>query len=175
MMRDGAGVESRSDGRGRGRRCAVVALVVASVAVAALALPAVGGAAGKSPFRPGLYVGKTSQGYPVKLRLTVGGEPCSGNPCLFAPNDQSEIYIALECPAIGQATNEYLDLAGDLVTKSGTVNASEEGFAKVTAKLKVGHGGSLTGKVRATRTLEEGTRCDSGNVTLSAKIGGSVK
>ena len=54
-------------------------------------------------------------------------------------------------PAIGQSTNEYLDLAGDLVTKSGSVNASQEGFAKVTAKLKVGHSGSLTGKVRMDR------------------------
>jgi hypothetical protein len=160
--------------RGRGRLSAVVAVALLVAAVSVFGATAAG-AARKSPFKPGLYVGKTSQGYPVKLRLTVGGEPCSGNPCLFAPNDEAEIYIALECPAIGQATNEYLDLAGDLVTKSGTVNASEEGFAKVAAKLKVSHGGSLTGKVRATRTLEEGTKCDSGNVTLSAKIGGSTK
>jgi hypothetical protein len=151
---------------------AVVALLVVAVAVFAATTA---GAAKKSPFKPGVYVGKTSQGYPVKLRLTVGQEPCSGNPCLFAPTDEDEIYIALECPAIGQSTNEYLDLAGDLVTKSGTVNASQEGFAKVTAKLKVGHSGSLTGKVRATRTLEEGTKCDSGNVTFKAKIGGPTK
>jgi hypothetical protein len=95
----------------------VVALVIAGLTVSASALPASGGAAGKSPFKPGLYVGKTSQGYPVKLPLAVGTEACDGNLCLFAPNDQAEIYIALECPAIGGPTHGYLDLAGDLVTK----------------------------------------------------------
>jgi hypothetical protein len=66
--------------------------------------------------------------------------------CLFALTDEDEIYIALECPAIDQPTDEYLDLAGDLVTKSGIVNASQEGFAK-----------------------------KSGNVTFKAKIGGSTR
>src|ERR1700759_1371751 len=92
-------------------------------------------AGGKSPFKPGLYVGKTSQGEPVKLRLTVGGgEAGSGKPCLFAPNDESEIYIAETCSGEG-STNEYLDLAGDLVTKNGTVHANEEGFSKTIATL----------------------------------------
>lgn len=168
-----AGIGSGSGGRRRAG--AVAALAVVGLIVAAVVLPAAGGAAGKSPFKAGLYVGKTSQGYPVKLRLTVGGQACSGSPCLFAPSDQDEIYISLECPAIGQPTNEYLALFGDKVTANGTVNAPQEGFSKVTAKLKVSHGGSLTGKVRATRTLEEGTKCDSGVVTLKAKIGGSVK
>jgi hypothetical protein len=97
-----------------------VALLVVAISVFAATTA---GAARKSPFKPGVYIGKTSQGYPVKLRLRVGQEPCS----------------ALECPAIDQSTDEYLDLAGDLVTKSGTVNASQAGFARVTAKLQVGH------------------------------------
>jgi hypothetical protein len=158
-----------------GRGLKIRALVALLALLAMTLAPATGLAAGKSPFKPGLYVGKTSQGYPVKLRLTVGGPACSGNPCLFAPNDESEIYISLECPAIGQATNEYMDLAANKVNANGTVNADEEGFAKLRATIKVGHDGSLTGKARATRTLEEGTKCDSGNVTLSAKIGGSTK
>jgi hypothetical protein len=152
------------------RRSAV--LVVVLVVFSLGGAPAL--AAAKSPFKPGLYVGKTSQGEPVKLRLTVGGEACSGNPCLFAPNDESEIYIAEKCSGEG-STNEYLALFGDLVTKSGTVHANEEGFSKTTATLKVSHHGTLTGKVRSTATLEDGEKCDSGAVTLSAKIGGSTK
>jgi hypothetical protein len=147
---------------------AVSAFVLLAVATAAVA-------GGKSPFRPGLYVGKTSQGEPVKLRLTVGGPACDGNPCLFAPSDEDEIYIAEKCDNPEASTNEYLALAGDLVTKSGVVHANEEGFSKTTATLKVGHDGSLTGRVLSTSTLEGGIKCTSGNVTLKAKIGGSTK
>jgi hypothetical protein len=149
-----------------------MALLVAAVSVSAATTA---GAAGKSPFKAGLYVGKTSQGYPVKLRLTTGGEPCSGKPCLFAPNDEAEIYVAESCQVAEVTTNEYLDLAGDQVTPSGVVRADQEGFSKTTATIKVGHGGSLTGKVRSYRTLEDGDKCDSRNVTFSAKIGGSTK
>ena len=139
----------------------------------AVATTAVAG--GKSPFKPGLYVGKTSQGEPVKLRLTVGGPACEGNPCLFAPSDEDEIYIAEKCDNPEASTNEYLALAGDLVTKSGVVHANQEGFSKTTATLKVGHDGSLTGRVLSTSTLEGGIKCTSGNVTLKAKIGGTTK
>ena len=170
MMGGGAGIESRISARGRGRRRRVAALTIAILALAALALPAASGAAGKSPFKPGLYVGKTSQGYPVKLRLTVGGEPCEGNPCLFAPSDQAEIYIAIPCSAPGASTNEYLALFGDKVTASGAVHANQDGFSKLSATLEVSHHGTLTGKARATQTLEDGTKCDSGPVTLSAKL-----
>src|ERR1700755_3620444 len=103
-------------GRGLKTRALVALLAVFAMTLA----PATGLEAGKSPFKPGLYVGKTSQGYPVKLRLTVRGPGCSGNPCLFAPNDESEIYISLECPAIGQPTNEYMDLAANKVNANGT-------------------------------------------------------
>ena len=72
-------------------------------------------------------------------------------------------------------TNEYLDLAADLVTKSGVVHANQSGFSTTKATLKVGHDGSLTGKVRSFRTLEGGDKCDSGQVTFKAKIGGSTK
>ena len=107
--------------------------VMAAPAVLAAAVAVFGatsaGAAGKSPFKPGVYVGKTSQGYPVKLRLTVGGPGCSGNPCLFAPTDEDEIYVAESCQTEGVTTNEYLDLAADLVTKSGVVHANQSGFS----------------------------------------------
>jgi hypothetical protein len=132
-------------------------------------------AGGKSPFKPGLYVGKTSQGEPVQLRLTVGGSACDGNACLFAPSDADEIYIAEKCDNPEASTNEYLALAGDKVTRSGVVHANQEGFSKTTATLKVGHDGTLTGRVRSPSTLEGGIRCDSGNVTLKAKIGGTTK
>jgi hypothetical protein len=148
-------------------------LAVSAFVLLAVATTAVAG--GKSPFKPGLYVGKTSQGEPVKLRLTVGGPGCDGNACLFAPSDEDEIYIAEKCDNPEASTNEYLDLAADLVTKSGVVHADEEGFSKTTATLKVGHDGTLTGRVLSTSTLEGGIKCTSGNVTLKAKIGGSTK
>jgi hypothetical protein len=149
--------------------CAVSALAVLTMATTAVA-------GGKSPFKPGLYVGKTSQGEPVKLRLVVGDEEaCSGSPCLYAPSDQDEIYIAETCDNPEASTNEYLDLAADLVTKSGVVHADQEGFSKTSATIKVGHNGTLTGRVLSTSTLEGGIKCTSGNVTLKAKIGGSTK
>lgn len=150
-------------------------MLCAVSALAALAVATSAGAGARSPFKPGLYVGKTSQGEPVKLRLTIGGPACEGNPCLFAPSDQDEIYIAEKCDAPEAQTNEYLALFGDKVTKSGVVHADQEGFSKTKATLKVGHDGTLTGRVRSTSTLEGGIRCDSGNVTLKAKIGGTTK
>jgi hypothetical protein len=169
-MGGGAGIESRAGRLARRRRRPVTVLAIAALALAALALPAASGAASKSPFKPGLYVGKTSQGYPVKLRLSVGSEACSGYPCLYAPNDNAEVYIAIPCPAIDQATNNYLALAGDRVEPSGYVDGNEEGFSKLVAKLKVSHHGTISGKLRDTETLEDGTKCDSGPVTLSAKL-----
>lgn len=160
---------------GRGLKIRVLAAALAMLVVVVAVGPATSGASKKSPFKPGLYVGKTSQGYPVKLRLTVGGAACSGNACLFAPSDEAEIYIAEKCDNPEASTNEYLALAGDLVTRSGVVHANQEGFSKTTAALKVGHGGTLTGRVVSTSTLEGGIKCTSGNVTLSAKIGGSTK
>jgi hypothetical protein len=149
-----------------------------AVLLVLLVITSLGGAsalaASKSPFKPGLYVGKTSQGKPVKLRLTVGGEACEGKPCLFAPSPPSEIYIAENCSG-GATANEYLALFGDIVPKSGVVRANEESFSKTIATLKVSHQGTLTGKVQSTTTLEDGEKCDSGPVTLSAKIGGSTK
>jgi hypothetical protein len=154
------------------RKFMVISLLGA-LCLLAVAASAVGAA--KSPFKPGLYVGKTSQGEPVKLRLTVGGPGCDGNACLFAPSDADAIYIAGKCDNPEATTNEYLDLAADLVTKSGVVHANQEGFSKTTATLKVGHDGTLTGKVKSSATLEGGIKCTSGNVTLKAKIGGSTK
>jgi hypothetical protein len=149
---------------------ATTALLAAAVALA----PATSGATAKSPFKAGLYVGKTSQGKPVKLRLTVGGQACEGKPCLFAPNPPSEIYIGETCSGEGSA-NEYLALFGNVVPKSGVVKFNEQSFSKTVATLKVSHHGTLTGKVRDTITLEDGEKCDSGDVTFTAKIGGSTK
>ncbi len=163
--RVGAGGEGAAGGRFL--VCALAGLVALA---AALSAPATGTAASKSPFRPGLYVGKTSQGYPVKLRLVIGTEACEGAPCIFAPNDNDEIYISIPCPALGQATNEYLSFVGNRVEPNGYVDGDEEGFAKLVASLKVRHNGTLTGKAHATETLEDGTKCHSGNVTLSAKL-----
>ena len=153
------------------RRFVVLPLLVAA---GLLVIGVANVAAAKSPFKPGLYVGKTSQGEPVKLRLTVGGPGCDGKPCLFAPSDEDEIYVAEKCDNPEASTNEYLDLAADLVTKSGVVHADQEGFSKTTATVKVGHNGTLTGKVVSTSTLESGIKCTSGNVTFKAKIGGST-
>jgi hypothetical protein len=149
-------------------------MVAAMVVLAAIA-PGTGGAAKKSPFRPGLYVGKTSQGEPVRLRLTVGGAACEGRPCLFAPSDSDEIYVGETCNNPEASTNEYLALLDEKLPKSGVLHIHQGGFSTTTATLKVGHDGSLTGKVRSTSTLEDGIKCDSGNVTFKAKIGGSTK
>ena len=140
------------------------------IAVLFLALAASAVATASSPFRPGLYLGKTSQGQAVELKV----RGCGKNQCLEGP-DNFDIIIEMPCPSINETSEEALALSGNLITKSGNVNADEEGFAKVNAKLKVGHNGVVTGKVRATETLEDGARCDSGNVTLKAKIGGQAK
>lgn len=143
--------------------------VAGLLAVAMLVAPAGAGAA-RSSFETGLYVGKTSQGYPVKLRLSLAGAPCGGKPCLFVPNDKAEIYIAEPCAEGAGETNEYLAPFGNRVTASGLVQASQEGFSKTTASFKVTHHGTLTGRIRSTTTLADGTRCDSGQVTLSAGL-----
>jgi hypothetical protein len=146
-----------------------VVIVVVVLALAVLAAAAAAGAA-KSSFKPGLYVGKTSQGQAVKLKV-IG---CGKNQCVEAP-DNFDIVIEMPCPSIDETSEEALSPAYNLITKSGYVNADEDGFAKVTASLKVGHNGTLTGKIRSTETLEDGAKCDSGKVTLSAKIGGQAK
>ncbi len=146
-------------------------------AVSALALLAVSASAlagGKSPFKPGLYVGRTSQGEPVKIRLTTGGAACEGKTCVFPPSDEDEINVTETCSGEG-STNEYLDLTDTVVPGSGVVHVHSQGFSKLVATIKVGHHGTIAGKVRATSKLEDGERCDSGPVTIAAKIGGSTR
>jgi hypothetical protein len=150
----------------------VMLCVVSALALVVGVTSAVAGA--KSPFKPGLYVGKTSQGVAVKVRLTDGGAACEGKPCLFAPNDESEINLPETCSGEG-STNEYLALFDDPVPASGVVHVTSQGFSKLVATIKVGDHGTLTGKVRATSKLEDGEKCDSGPVTFTAKIGGSTK
>ena len=43
-------------------------------------------------------------------------------------------------------------------------------FAFLVSGLVVGHDGPLTGKAHATGTLEDGTGCGSGPLTLNAKL-----
>jgi hypothetical protein len=155
------------------RRLLMTAGVV-SAALAVLASGTTAFAAAKSPFEPGLYVGRTSQGEPVKVRLTVGGAACEGKTCIFPPSDEAEINVTETCSGEG-STNEYLDLSDTVVPKSGLVHVSTQGFSKLVATIKVGHHGTLTGKVRATSKLEDGEKCDSGPVTIAAKIGGSTR
>jgi hypothetical protein len=145
-------------------------VIVAIVVIAAALAAAAAAGASKSSFKPGLYLGKTSQGQPVKLKV-IG---CGKNQCVEAP-DNFDILIEMPCPSINETSEEALSPAYNLITKSGYVNADEDGFSKVTASLKVGHNGTLTGKVRSTETLEDGAKCDSGKVTLKAKIGGTTK
>jgi hypothetical protein len=151
-----------------GRRSLVLIAVLAIMSISAAA--ALG--ASKSPFKPGLYVGKTSQGQPVKLKV----RGCGKNQCLEGPDDLA-IEIELPCPSIQETSHEVVALSGDAIAESGAVHVEEQGFAegKTIASFKVGRNGVLTGRVHSTQTLEDGARCDSGNVTLSAKIGGATK
>jgi hypothetical protein len=126
-------------------------------------------AAPRSAFEPGLYVGKTSQGYPVKLRLAVAGGPCAGRPCLSSPSEEATIQIALPCPSIGTTSEEALYLLDQPVAGGGAVHVVEESFSKT---IEVGHHGTLSGRLRSTATLADGAGCDSGKVTLSAKLKG---
>lgn len=154
--------------------------VIGAVLLLALVITAVFGTAGaagaKSPFKPGLYVGKTSQGEPVRLRLTVGGAACEGSPCLFAPSSASDINVLLlSCTVKEASINEYLALGGDKIPANGTLHVKAVGFSTLNSTIKVSHHGTLTGTVRGTSTLEGGIRCNSGPVTLSAKIGGTTR
>jgi hypothetical protein len=144
--------------------------MVAIVAVLMALAAASAAGASKSAFKAGLYLGKTSQGQPVKLKV-IG---CGKYQCLESP-DNFDIIIEMPCPSVKETSSEALAVPYNLIAKNGAVDADEEGFSKVNAKLKVGHNGTLTGKVRSTETLEDGAKCDSGNVTLSAKIGGTAK
>ncbi len=147
------------------------ALAVSILAIALLLVGAItADAAGKKPFKTGLYVGKTSQGEPVKLKVAT----CGTNQCVQAL-ESAEIKIALPCPSIGETSYETFFPADNAISASGKVKAPQDGFAKVVATLQVTRSGSMTGKIRATETLEDGAKCDSGNVTLKAKIGGSTK
>ncbi|HTT94535.1 MAG TPA: hypothetical protein VMF55_07665 [Solirubrobacterales bacterium] len=141
--------------------------------VAALAAFAVAPAAAKpkTEFRPGLYVGRTSQGEPVKLRVKA----CGKGQCLASPNENTFFDVSMSCPSSGETSKELVFLSGESISAAGKVNAPEDGFAKVTAKFQVDHNGSLTGKISAGRTLENGARCASGPVSLTAKIGGTTK
>jgi hypothetical protein len=156
------------------RRAAWLALLPCAVPAIAFAGLASNADASSGSFKPGLYVGKTSQGEPVKLKLTVGGPACEGKPCLFPPSDADQIYVAESCNVEGDTTNAYLDLFDETLPRSGVLHVDQQAFSKIVATIKVGHGGSLSGNLRATGTLEDGAKCDSGTVTFKAKLGGST-
>jgi hypothetical protein len=133
------------------------------LAVAAVAL------ASAKPFKTGLYVGKTSQGEPLKLKVAN----CGKAQCVEAL-ESAETTIELPCNN-GETSHETFFPSIDAIKSNGKVVVDTDGFAKVTATLKVTHDGTMTGRLRSTETLENGAKCDSGNVTLKAKIGGSTK
>lgn len=125
-------------------------------------------AAAKTNFRPGLYLGKTSQGEAVRLKL-VG---CGSGQCLETPDEQSYFSVDLACPSSGQTEEEIIYLPKNTIAKSGVVDVLGGFKPGATVKIKVARNGTLSGKIHLRETLETGTRCDSGEVTLKAKIGG---
>lgn len=74
----------------------------------------------KPPFPPGLYVGKTSQGNPVRLRLTIAGA-CGGEACLSSANRRENIRIAVPCPD-GSEVRTFLPMPDSVVAKNGVVH-----------------------------------------------------
>jgi hypothetical protein len=161
----------RSEGGGEGAvraRSAILAVAGLVSLIAVSAVPAGSIAAAKDSFEPGVYVGKTSQGEPIKLR--VGS--CGKSQCLYSTSETHETIVSLPCPALGESASESILLSGELIRKSGEVDADQDGFAKLTIRFKVGHDGTITGRIDGTETLESGVRCASGNVTVSAKLKG---
>jgi hypothetical protein len=131
--------------------------------------------AAKSPFRTGLYVGKTSEGEPV--RFTVAG--CGSKQCLESAGG-SYFSVGLSCPSSGQTEEQLIELPAGTIARNGTVTYSVGASPGATEKrasekFKVARNGTLTGRIRLSETLETGTRCESGDVTLKAKIGGLSK
>jgi hypothetical protein len=138
----------------------------------------VGGAIGVVPataatanFRPGLYVGKTSQGEAVKLKV-VG---CGTKQCLETPTEQTYFSVDLACPSSGQTEEEIIYLPKNTIATSGAVDVLGGLKPGATVKIKVARNGTLSGQIHLRETLETGTKCDSGEVTLKAKIGGTAK
>jgi hypothetical protein len=127
--------------------------------------------AAKSAFRPGLYVGKTSQGEAVKLKV-VG---CGTKQCLETPNEQEYFSVDLACPSSGQTEEEIIYLPKNTIADSGAVDVLGGLKPGATVKIKVARNGTIAGQIHLSETLETGTKCDSGKVTLSAKIGGTAK
>jgi hypothetical protein len=139
---------------------AVAGLLLAATAVAL---------ASAKPFKTGLYVGKTSQGEPLKLKVA----DCGKGQCVEAL-ESAETTIELPCNN-GEVSHETFFPSIDAIKPNGKVAVETDGFAKVTATLKVARNGSMTGTIHSTETLENGGKCNSGTVTLKAKIGGSTK
>lgn len=125
--------------------------------------------AAKSDFRPGLYVGKTSQGEAVRLKV-VG---CGTKQCLETPNEQAYFSVELSCGSSGQTEEEIIYLPENTIAKSGAVDVLGGLKPGSTVKIKVAHNGTLTGQIHLRETLETGTKCDSGEVTLKAQTAGS--
>lgn len=127
--------------------------------------------AAKAAFRPGLYVGKTSQGEAVRLKV-VG---CGTKQCLETPNEQAYFSVDLSCGSSGQTEEEIIYLPENTIASSGAVDVLGGLKPGATVKIKVARNGTLSGRIHLSETLETGTKCDSGAVTLKAKIGGTSK
>jgi hypothetical protein len=79
-----------------------------------------GAMAAKAAFLPGLYVGKTSQGEAVKLKV-IG---CGTKECLETPTEQSYFSVELSCSSSGQTEEEIIYLPKNTIAKSGAVDVS---------------------------------------------------
>jgi hypothetical protein len=126
----------------------------------------------KPPFPPGLYVGKTSQGSPVRLRLVIGG-PCGGGPCLFASNRREAIRIAVPCPD-GSEVKTALPVPPSGVANNGVVHDFEQVFeaaftAEIPAVFSVSTRGIVRGEMPTTVTRKDGSECTA-KVTLVARL-----
>ena len=75
--------------------------------------------AAKSTFRPGLYVGKTSQGEAVKLKV-VG---CGTKQCLETPSEETYFSVDLACASSGQTEEEIVYFPKNTIAESGMVDA----------------------------------------------------
>jgi len=146
------------------------AILACAAALAAVAV-APAGARPKQAFRPGLYVGRTSQAEAVRLKV-VG---CGTKQCLETPNEEAYFSVELSCPSSGQTEEEIVDLSASTIARNGTVEGSvgpSPGATenRSTEKFKVARNGTLTGIVNVSETLETGTRCATGKVTLEQAL-----
>jgi hypothetical protein len=122
---------------------------------------------GKSRLKPGLYVGKTSQGSPVRLRLTVGGS-CGGVACLFSARSRAGIRIAVPCPDGSEVMTSLAPEGG--VAMNGVVHDFQQiGGLSILALFTVSTRGVVRGELPTTVIRKDGSECKA-RVTLVARL-----